>query len=42
MGQNIWDFSVQPAKRIALSNVDLEAASKNATEAAGGEFPDLR
>jgi hypothetical protein len=41
MGQNIWDFSTQPAKRIALASVDL-CASKTATEANGGEFPELR
>lgn len=40
MGQNIWDFSSQPAKRIALSNVDLNA-SRSATEASGGEFPEI-
>jgi hypothetical protein len=41
MGQEIWDFSNQPVKKIPLANVDL-AASRKATEAGGGEFPDLR
>ncbi len=40
MGQNFWDFSEQPAKRIPLSAIDLNA-SKTATEAKGGEFPAL-
>jgi hypothetical protein len=40
MGQDIWDFSTQPAKHIAMSSVDL-AASKTATEANGGEFPNV-
>ncbi len=41
MGQDLWDFSGQPAKRIPLATVD-HGASKSATEAAGGEFPELR
>jgi hypothetical protein len=41
MGHDIWDFSAQPAKRIALSTVDINA-SKNATEASGAEFPEIR
>jgi hypothetical protein len=41
MGQEIWDFSSQPAKKIALASLNLEASQK-ATEAAGGEFPSLR
>jgi hypothetical protein len=36
----LWDFTVQPAHKIAVSDVDIEASAK-ATEAAGGEFPDL-
>jgi len=40
MGQQIWDFSVQPAKKIALASIDLPA-SRTATEAAGGEFPEI-
>ena len=41
MGQEIWDFSSQPVKKIPLANVDV-AASRKATEAGGGEFPELR
>ncbi len=41
MGQTIWDFSAQPAKRIALASVDL-GASRAATEASGGEFPEIQ
>jgi len=41
MGQQIWDFSAQPAKKIALASIDLPASQK-ATEAAGGEFPEIR
>ena len=40
MGKSIWDFNSIPAKRIALSTVDVEA-SKTATEASGGEFPQI-
>jgi hypothetical protein len=40
MGQTIWDFSTQPPKRIALANVDV-SASRAATEANGGEFPEI-
>jgi hypothetical protein len=36
----LWDFTVQPARKIAVSEVDVEASAK-ATQAAGGEFPDL-
>jgi len=41
MGQQIWDFSAQPAKKIAIASIDLPASQK-ATEAAGGEFPEIR
>jgi hypothetical protein len=41
MGQEIWDFSSQTVKKIPLANVDV-AASRKATEAGGGEFPELR
>jgi hypothetical protein len=41
MGQEIWDFSKQPVKKIALANIDLPASQK-ATEANGGEFPVIR
>ena len=40
MNHVFWDFSQQPARRIAVSNIDV-AASTKATEAAGGEFPEL-
>jgi hypothetical protein len=40
MGQDIWDFSTQPTKRIAVSDVNV-MASKAATEANGAEFPSL-
>lgn len=41
MGENIWDFSGQTGKRIALASVNLDA-SRKATEASGGEFPEIR
>lgn len=41
LGQDIWNFDTQPAKRISISSVDLNA-SRNATEADGGEFPEIR
>lgn len=40
MGQNFWDFSVQPAKKIPLSSININA-SKAATEAKGAEFPEI-
>ena len=40
MSKVFWDFSQQPARRIPVANIDV-AASKKATEAAGGEFPEL-
>lgn len=40
MGQDIWDFSKQPAKRISIASLNLPA-SKAETEANGGEFPKL-
>ena len=40
MNHVFWDFSQQPARRIPVANIDL-AASTKATEAAGGEFPEL-
>jgi hypothetical protein len=40
MGRVFWDFSKQPARRIAVADIDV-AASAKATEAAGGEFPEL-
>jgi hypothetical protein len=40
MGQMIWDFSRQPARKIPLSSVNV-VASQQATEASGAEFPAL-
>ena len=40
MDRVFWDFSKQPARRIAVADIDV-AASAKATEAAGGEFPEL-
>jgi hypothetical protein len=40
MNQVFWDFSRQPARRIPVANIDV-AASTKATEAAGGEFPEI-
>jgi len=40
MNQTFWDFSHQPAKQIPISTIDV-AASAKATEASGGEFPQI-
>lgn len=40
MDQTFWDFSRQPARKIPISSIDI-AASAKATEAKGGEFPQL-
>ena len=40
MDRVFWDFSKQPARRIAVADIDV-AASAKATEAEGGEFPEL-
>ena len=40
MDRVFWDFSKQPARRIAVADIDV-AASTKATEAAGAEFPEL-
>jgi hypothetical protein len=40
MDQTFWDFSSQPTRKIPIANIDL-AASAKATEAGGGEFPQL-
>ena len=40
MGQTFWDFSSQPTRKIPLSSIDV-AASTRATEAQGGEFPQI-
>lgn len=36
----LWDFSRQPTRKIPIASIDT-AASANATEASGGEFPQL-
>lgn len=38
--QVFWDFTKQPARKIPISTIDV-AASTKATEANGGEFPQL-
>ena len=40
MNGTVWDFSKQPARKIPLASVDI-AASTKATEASGGEFPQI-
>ncbi len=40
MNGTVWDFSKQPARKIPLTSVDI-AASTKATEASGGEFPQI-
>ena len=35
-----WDFSKQPSRKIPLSSINLDASAQ-ATQADGGEFPDL-
>lgn len=40
MDQTFWDFTRQPVRKIPLSSVDVPASAK-ATEAKGGEFPQL-
>lgn len=40
MDQTFWDFTRQPARKIPISNIDV-AASTKATQARGGEFPQL-
>jgi hypothetical protein len=40
MSGSFWDFSSHPAKRIPLSQIDVDASTK-ATEANGGEFPSI-
>jgi hypothetical protein len=37
----LWDFSGQRVRKVPISQVDLTASAK-ATEAAGGEFPNLQ
>jgi hypothetical protein len=36
----LWDFSKQPVRKIPVSSIDIPESTK-ATEASGGEFPDL-
>lgn len=40
MNQMFWNFSKRPAQKIPISDIDI-AASTKATEANGGEFPQL-
>ena len=40
MDQTFWDFTRQPGRKIPLSSIDI-AASARATQAKGGEFPQL-
>ncbi len=40
MDQTFWDFTGQPARKIPISSIDI-AASTRATQAKGGEFPQL-
>ncbi len=35
-----WDFSKQPSRKIPMSSINLDASAQ-ATQANGGEFPDL-
>jgi hypothetical protein len=41
MGSVLWDFSAQPARKIAISSIDVPASIK-ATEATGVEFPQIK
>jgi hypothetical protein len=36
----LWDFSRQPTRKIPIASIDV-SASTSATEANGGEFPQL-
>lgn len=38
MNNTFWDFSNRPLRKIPLSSIDI-AASEQATEASGGDFP---
>ena len=40
MGATLWDFSNQPARKIPVSNIDVEASAK-ASSASGADFPQL-
>jgi len=40
MGETFWDFSTDPARKIPVSNIDLQASAR-ATTASGGEFPQI-
>ncbi len=40
MGDNFWDFSSHPTRKIPLAKIDL-AASERASEASGTEFPQI-
>jgi hypothetical protein len=40
MNRTFWNFSKRPAQKIPISNIDITASTK-ATEANGGEFPQI-
>lgn len=40
MDRTFWDFSNQPVRKIPLSSIDINASEK-ATQANGGEFPQM-
>ena len=40
MGETFWDFTRTPARKIPISSIDI-AGSTRATQAKGGEFPQL-
>jgi hypothetical protein len=40
MGQTFWDFSSNQTRKIPIANIDLSASAR-ATEAGGGQFPDI-
>ncbi|MBV9675172.1 MAG: hypothetical protein JO185_02480 [Acidobacteriaceae bacterium] len=40
MNQMFWNFSKRPVQKIPIANIDIPASTK-ATEANGGEFPQL-
>jgi len=40
MDHMFWDFTRQPTRKIPISSIDISASAR-ATEAKGGEFPEL-
>ncbi|MFL6465743.1 MAG: hypothetical protein ACJ73N_15200 [Bryobacteraceae bacterium] len=40
MNQTLWNFSKHPVQKIPVANIDIPASAK-ATEASGGEFPQI-